>query len=346
MKRTLRCKLALAVASLSSLALTSPAQVLTFNTDDLTLGFRKTGNYQENYELVVDIGPGTNYVNLAPGATVPVPNFSMLQLSDSFSDLDNLQWSVLGVAYVISGGSLTPLPGYPPDTLWLTAPRTQSSVQSTPPADLSKNSQIKIRNVIEGILINAQTISLSLGASNQDNTVSLVREPVNDSGNLSTWVESQEYSSQSNLQDTWGQNVEVVTPGNFTNAVVNDFYEVCPIGYTDPNTGQTNGIASYLGSFQFNPDGSMTFTRASTNAPVTPPPAPRLSITRSGGTAAISFGTTNGAVYSLYYTNLAGLTQPVTNWAASAATITGNGQRMSFTDAATAPNRVYRVGAQ
>src|SRR5580765_1237120 len=98
------------------------AQIFTYTNNDLALGFRKTGIHQESYEAVVDIGSATNYVNLQPGTTIPVPNFIAGQLSpDSFSDLNFLSWSVIGFSKT---NTVFALPGYPNNTLWLTAPRS------------------------------------------------------------------------------------------------------------------------------------------------------------------------------------------------------------------------------
>jgi hypothetical protein len=131
--------------------------------------------------------------------------------------------------------------------------------------------------------------------------------------------------------------------------VVSDLYEVRPSTdaqgnpIVDPHTG-TNGLAYYVGYFRLNSNGTMTFTRDIASSQSLPPPPPFLSIRRVGNTSTISFGTTNGATYTLYYTNAAGLTQPVANWPASVTTITGDGNTNSFTDSSSDPMRIYRVG--
>ena len=77
----------------------------------------------------------------------------------------------------------------------------------------------------------------------------------------------------------------------------------------DPHTG-TNGLAYYVGYFELQLDGSMTFTREAASTTVAPPPAPMLSIARSGNVSSISFLSTNQATYTLLFTNTAGLTAP------------------------------------
>ncbi len=84
-----------------------------------------------------------------------------------------------------------------------------------------------------------------------------------------------------------------------------------------------------------------------TNSVVVIPPAPKIvSIVRTGGISTISFTTTNGTfTYTLYYTNSAGLTAPLTNWAASTTTLVGNGNTNSLSDTTAATtNRFYRIG--
>jgi hypothetical protein len=84
----------------------------------------------------------------------------------------------------------------------------------------------------------------------------------------------------------------------------------------------------------------MTFTRA-----IAAPPAPVISITRSGTTSIIAFSSTSGATYTLYYTNSTGLQAPASSWPSSPSTIAGDGSSKSFTNTSADPNRFYRVGA-
>jgi hypothetical protein len=152
------------------------------------------------------------------------------------------------------------------------------------------------------------------------------------------------------LQDTWSQNnLEDITPASFSGSVVSDLYEVRPLTdsqgnpIVDPHTG-TNGPAYYVGYFRLNSAGTMQFVRdAGGSSPSGPPLPPVLSITRVGTTSTIYFGTTNGATYTLYFTNSAGLSQPALNWPASPTTVTGNGATNSISDISTDPNRFYRV---
>jgi hypothetical protein len=103
-------------------------------------------------------------------------------------------------------------------------------------------------------------------------------------------------------------------------------------------------LAYFVGYFILNVNGTMTFTRASASAPP-PPPAPTVvSVRRAANVSTVSFTTTNGANYTLYYTNAAGLTTPASSWPVAGSLI-GNGGTNSLNDTTTDPVRFYRVGA-
>lgn len=312
------------------------AQPFTYTTNDVFIGFRKTGVNLGVYELVVNIGQGTSYIAMTPGSVSNIANFSPAQLSDAFSNYNNLNWSVSGG----QDGTVAPPPGYPPRTLWLTAPRANVNVQSAPiQRDTQQNQQIVTTSEIQSVLDGATTLSSGLPA-NQDNNTVLVRETAGDPQAYSAFVAGSD-PTLGTYQDTLTRTIEVVTPASFTSPVRADFYEVRPTGFTDPHTGLTSGNAYYAGYFQLNPDGTMTFTRASVN---NTPPAPILKITRSGNVNTISFGTTNGATYTLYLTNSAGLAQHISTWPTNG-TLTGDGNTNSFMDTTTDSNRFYSVGA-
>jgi hypothetical protein len=278
----------------------------------------------------------TNYTGLEQGSTIDLRQFySLAQLLDAFPDLNHLNWSV-------TGGVYTSLPGYPYATVWVTVPRPTFPPV---PSRLNLSAQQITVSYTAAILDGAVTASAISGISNQDNTLTLVREDINTDYNLSHFVAAKFDTTASTLSDSWPKNVETVTPANFTNAVIADFYEVRPIGSVDPHTGETNGPGYLVGYFTFNTNGTMTFTRSSTNSPPPPPPAPVLSVSLTGNGVSILFPTTNGAIYTLFYTNSSGFTAPVTAWKSFPTTVTGDGSVKSFADTTSNVDRVYRVGA-
>jgi hypothetical protein len=347
-ERRSACAAILVTLGLAALSPSVGAQTFNYTNNDLLLGFRKTGTFQENYEVVVNIGKATNYLDAANGAVINVPNFSASQLTpDSFSSLNDLNWSVFGY---VKTNLVNVLPGYVNNTLWLTVPRTSNNVQSVAPNRMSYSGQGTVAGYVNSIGSDAAYLS-SITTAGPDNTARFIREPINDPANLSSFMGGVFDSTASTLHDSWPQNVEITTPGSFSSgSVVSDLYEIRPLtdaqGHPvlDPHTGLTNGAAYFVGFFTFNSNGAMTFTRGSGTTPLPPPPTV-LRISRAGATATIYFGTTNGATYTLYYTNSTGLAQPVNTWPSSPNTLVGNGATNSITDTSSDPNRFYRVGA-
>lgn len=329
---------------------------------DVLAGFRKTGANAGNYEMVVDLGNVTNFLKMPIGTTVTVTNYGASQLSDSFPNgFGNLQWS----AFAFNPSKLTawstPLGSFPRSTLWYTIPAPDVNTPGLTPKRKTYQSQQSTDAAISGVGNGATYISQYLNTTNSDNNTFLVREPVTYTLDiLSTAIGDATDPSIGNFGSggsPLSQSVESITPANFTTAQRCDFYEVCPINYADPYTGATNSTPYFVGYFILNPSGTMTFTRAAatvvTNSPP-PPPANVTIISSAGGgviggtntTFNIQFGTTNGATYSLYFTNANGLTAPVSTWPVWPLTIAGNGGTTNFSLSATNVNLFFRIGAK
>jgi hypothetical protein len=347
-----------ALVGLLTLVGSAEAQPFVYQNNDLCLGFRKNAPYTENYELVVDIGQASNYVGAGIGTTMPVQGYAASQMvPGSFLTLDDLSWSVCG--YYSGSGYGTEYPADVEYTLWVTVPRTNNSVQSQTASRLDWTLQHDVRPKIASILSNAGFISQALGTSNEFNTASFVLESISlyPQHLLSIWMGSLNDNTLGTLNDTWppgepnGGNIENTTPDTFNSPVRSDLYEVRPLTdsqlnpVADPHTG-TNGLAYYVGYFELEVDGSMTFTREAATTPILSPPAPALSIVRSGNVSSITFLSTNQATYTLLYTNTAGLSAPSSTWPSLPGAITGNGSMQTFQDATTDTSRVYRVQAQ
>jgi hypothetical protein len=347
-----------AVVGLLILAGSAQAQPFVYQNNDLCLGFRKNAPYTENYELVVDIGQASNYVGAAIGTTLPVKGYAPAQMvPGSFLTLDNLSWSVVG--YYSGSGYGTNYPANTAYTLWVTVPRANNSVQSQAPSRLAWTLQHAVRPKIASILSNAGFISQAIGTSNQFNTASFALESISlyPQHLLSVWMGGLNDSTQGTLNDTWppsqpnGGNLENTTPNAFSSPVRSDLYEVRPLTdsgldpIVDPHTG-TSGLAYYVGYFELDVDGSMTFTRQAASTTVVPPPAPLLSVTRNGALSSITFLSTNQATYTLLYTNVAGIRAPSSDWPSLPGAITGDGSVKTFHDATTDASRIYRVLAQ
>jgi len=298
---------------------------------DILLSFRKTVG-SPPYEVVVNIGNITNFIAHPAGSTTAVSGYSPSQLTDAFTDYNDLSWSVTSQ---FQGSS--PFAGYPKYTIWYTVPRTDTNTQTQAPARGGQNAQgSTARQRIYGIGLGA----FNYTTANADDTSTLEVE-LTDSTATSVTPTHFLTSVDSTIADLGILNftIEDTTPSTFSSPDRVDLYQSVYVGATDPITQTNNGPCYFVGYFTLAPGGTMSFTRASLPAP--PPPA--LSISRAGTTATISFLSTNNATYTLYYTNT--LKAPVATWPASSTTITGNGLTNSFTDVSTDPIRFYRVGA-
>jgi hypothetical protein len=358
------------LAALVSLTLAGTAGAQTFYSPtgfgDLVAGFRKSGPFIENSELVVNLGNVTNFLKLAVGTTIPIANYSSVQINNMCPDgLANLQWSVFSTIQphgFPDAAWVTPLGNFPPATLWYTIPRTDFNTQTTPPQRFSYSTQGGSRGLIIGVGNGARNISQNQGVTNQFNNSVLVTEPESTGGSfiLSALIADPDDASIANFQQNLPYNIENTTPDPFVTAVRSDLYQSCStptgpngVSMADPFTGQTNGPAYYVGYFTLSTDGTMTFTRDSASVVHNPPPPPVLAISTSlasGGGAGqvnsvIAFATTNGATYTLYYTNASGLKTAITNWPSVTPAIIGDGAMHSFTNSSGDASRFYSVGA-
>jgi PKD repeat protein len=262
-----RSRFVLAAIGLLGLITTADALPFTYQPADLCLGFRKTGAYQGSYECVVDVGPFTNYLNLSAGTTVKISQYTASQIDpDSYPNFTNLSWSVCGYAPTTGNP-----PGYPISTLWITVPRLSFGVPAPGAVREKASLQHPAVSEILSILQGAVNISASL-SSNQDNTATFVQEPysIADGQNYGAFMGDPDYPTIGDLHATAPLNangslinLENTTVAPFATALQSDLYEVRPTGNLDPHTGLTNGVGYAVGYFQLDPNGTMTFTRAS-----------------------------------------------------------------------------------
>jgi len=252
-------------------------------TADVVAGFRKTGSYALQYEMVVYLGDITNYLTVPVGNSITITNYTTLQLSNLCSkNFGNLQWS--SEAAFDPATFSTTLGNFPANTTWYTVPRSNPSVQTAVPSRLSLAQAESLSPTIGDVSDAADYISSSLPASTTNSAYVLV-EPVNSDvdGGDATLDDIINDANNPPLGDFGGQaftyTVENTTPSTFSTAVVSDFYQNCTSGEVDPITGLSTEVASYhVGYFTLNPNGSLTFTRSAPNPVVT------------GGTASATTG--------------------------------------------------------
>ncbi len=249
-------RLAAVVGGFALFTGTLPAAPFLYTSGELTLTFRKTGNADD---YVVNIGKATNYNNVPTGTTFTVTNLSATQLPAAFPNYNSLKWSVA------AANRLEALdPNYPAQTLWIARPRTTPGVQSTPWQRRGQSLQGNVASQIDAVGKNAALASSTLPGG-PNNTATGVVIPVDNNPNVGAPI-----GVNGNYAGNFQGNVEALTAANFTGNATNvsrsDLYELLP----------GSGAARYLGYFELQPNGTVTF-----NNPVLVPPQPNITgITR------------------------------------------------------------------
>jgi len=306
----------LVAAMLLAGSLPARAQTFTFNNGDLLVVFRQPG--QPNLE--VDVGPVSQFLNVGPA--IPINGFSQTQLQTAYSNLGGLNWAAIGT---VRGTSVY---GLPINTLFLTNPRSDINSPTSPYTTLSSFKQGAIGNTIATVVgygsqVGAVPWSAGTPFSALTNTTNVV---IISEGDASSYTSIA--GSAGDLANNFQQgDIENPTPSPFANGVTrSDFYKLAP----------SSGAAVYLGYFEFNSGGTLTYYPA---IPSSYTPLTRLSV--AGANAVLSFTTTNGPLYDVQSSTdlVAGV------WNTIASNIAGTGGVLTNTDVggATVPQRFYRV---
>ncbi len=303
--------------------------IFQYSTGDLVLTFRKTGldlvGTTAASELEVDVGQASSYYGATPGAVIPVTQYTAALLKGSFDNLNDMSWSVGGCVPAVGGYTDSTVPV---KTLWATSPWSVPSQPGTVYLRHSATAQGDTAAKMTTILTDASYYSsLSANASFCTASTALVSEGSGQTAGVSL-------GQLGNYAGTFNGYVENTTPPTFsTDGLPSkaDLYQLFP------DTTATQPAGTYLGYFQFNPDGSMVFYRLAA-------PPPVITVTVSGASSTISFPTATGATYTLWSTNAAGLLSPVSTWTKYTTTnIQGNGAVQSFVVPKAGANTFYSV---
>jgi hypothetical protein len=304
---------------------------------DLILTFRKTGfdgGTVGSVVFEVDLGQASTYYGATPGSSIPVTAYNpTAQLGNTslFDSLNDLSWSVGGcVPNTGDSGDASK----PTRTLWVTDPRLDPNTPASAWVRHSGYTQGTADSHIVAILANAQTWANSAAPDSVTNTPTAVAIPAGNGNNASGSL-----GALGNYLGTFQGDVENTTPSDFAFAGSpsrSDFYEL------QPDSTGTSPAGTYLGYFELGTDGSMTFYALPL---VQTYPAPTLSVSTDGaGNVFVSFPSTANGTYSLYYTNAAGLTAPVSTWPVVSTNIIGDGTVKSFQQTASGTGTFYSVG--
>ena len=295
-----------------------------YTPGDLVLTLRQSGNASD---LVVNLGPASAYSTQAAGTTVTISNLTGDLLTATFPSLNNL-------SFAVSGANRPPLvAAFPIQTLWVTAPRLE--VDQPAEAWLRKGQSVQgnAGSQIDALGKTAVSYS-SLTPAGPANTATAVAIPLTSPFTLGPiFGASSDYvgNFQGSVAQTTAEDFDA-EPSNVARA---DLFELLP-GTTA--TGTINQPGRLLGTFEFKPDGSLTFTAGSPSIP-----QPQISgITREGDVSRITFGTVTGANYRLRSTGTAGLGSPIATWD-SGPSIAGTGSAASLQDSNTSDVRFYAV---
>ncbi|MGD0059303.1 MAG: DUF11 domain-containing protein [Verrucomicrobiia bacterium] len=220
------------------------ANIFTYNNGDVLLVFRQPG--QPNLE--VNLGPVSQFINASPGSQTTISNFSSAQLQAAYSSVAALNWAAIST---IRGASVYSLPV---NTLFLTNPRTNATTQTTPYNEQSTFQQASVGSLIAtiagfGSTEGAVVWSSGTPANAISNTPNVVIIPESDSSSYTSIA-----GDAGDLGGNFNQgDIENLTPSPFTSGSTrSDLYELEP--------GSSPG--TYLGYFEFDPDGTVSFTAA------------------------------------------------------------------------------------
>jgi hypothetical protein len=234
-------------------SLNASAQTFNYNNGDLLLGLRTPGGTSD---LIVDIGAASLYSGASGPITISGTYFNSQELTDAGLTLNNLYFSVFGdIAPGNSSGTA--------NTLWVTAPQSDNTIQAPAWGAQTSPNQGNTRSQIESIAFGATYTSFGEPAS-ESNTVSAVVVP---SGLNLSGEGALSYTTgigpNGNFNGNFGSNnnIEQSTPGAFssgTSPVRSDLFEMVP---------GSNG--SYLGFFELDPNGTLTFNPEPVPEPTT-----------------------------------------------------------------------------
>ena len=221
---------------------------------DVLICFRKSSGAND---LVVDAGPVATFTNATMNQRFPITQYAGHQLAaigtnsviwSAFTWLDDSalpassQWTLF-----VSKHRTSP---YTKSSAWSSAP--QSAQEFGPAADMSQ--------VVAGAAINLGFNGLNTAAS--------IIEPDDTSPNSSYYPsgESYDYFMQGqntgvfNLNGDWFDTPEITAAANFTTAgavIRSDFYQIPP---NDSGVGGgSGGAVKFLGYFELNTNGAMTY---------------------------------------------------------------------------------------
>jgi hypothetical protein len=287
--------------------------------------------------LVVDIGPVSTYTNAAANQRFVLTQYTGAQLATISTN--NLVWS----AFTWFNNTVTP--SSIQWTLFATSPRTSLNTQSDPYQEDHASGQQSAANAMLPVANGAYDNLVKTNYSPLSTTTAVLEPDNNNSPNYGLPPAGQSYSfaigqgaNGNNFNDTFQGYPENTTPANFTTAGTvqrSDFYWIAP------GNGLTT-YATFLGYFELNTNGVMTYV-AYPSAAVTTPVIQHFG--RTNGVSSVTFTTGSSGTYTLRgVTTLAG-SGAVTTWP-SITSVAGDGSVHILQDTTSVSNKFYTITAQ
>jgi hypothetical protein len=289
-----------------------------YNPQDLVLGFRQSGGTSE---LTVNAGSVSNLLALSTGSSLTIANVTSAQLTTAFTDLNNLSWTACADRH--TNNNVT----YPLNTLWMIRQRDDLNTQTTPWNRQSQFGQGNTGGKIEAFAGGAVNHGTSVPTGPNNTSTGIIIPAGSANYAYSYFVGGGDFG-------TFVGNVEVTTAPDFITAgqpVRADFYELKP----------GSGSGTYLGFFQLNTNGVLTYTAGPSSVVI---PSPTIvSIVRNQTTNTVTFTTVAGGTYNLRYTNV--LSASVSAWPTVGSSVSGDGVNKSIVDVTTDEVRFYSISA-
>jgi hypothetical protein len=243
-------KLAILTAAAGFLWSLNATAQFAYNNADLLLGFRTPGGTSD---LIVDIGAASLYAGASSPITISGNYYTSGDLTSASLTLNNLYFSVFGDISPYNPGAGTV------NTLWVTAPQTSNPVQAPAWAAQTSPSQGNTRSQIEAIASGA--MDFGIGSSSSVVLASHLNQ--GSSGDLSY---TEGVGANGNFNGNFGSNnnIEQDTSATFSSGVTgsgsvrSDLFEMVP-----------GSSGSYIGFFQLDPDGTLTFNPEPVPEPAT-----------------------------------------------------------------------------
>ena len=254
---------------------------------DVMLCFRKS----VANDLVVNVGPVTNLTAAVMNKRIDINQYTGNQLA--LIGTNGVIWS----AFTYFNDSVSPASAG--GTLFISQGRNKVNIQTSPWGSYSHDAQLNVALYMSAIPKGAKDCISINGVS----TSTAVIEP-DDGGQLNpnaNYKTGQSYSwalgSALDFGGTWEGSPEKAAAGNFTTAgavIRSDFYQINPNDTSD-------GLVNFLGYFEFNTNGAMTYVAYPTAPTVATVAASAMAATSAQLNATVATINTNTDSTAFYF---------------------------------------------